>query len=59
MLRKFVGDKMSLEATSRDGRLWEVQLFDRGHLQKFSDASEAQVNEMAAKRGMRLIPGGR
>ena len=57
MLRKFVGDKMSIEATSRDGRVWEVQLFDRGHLTKFSDASEAEVNRMAAAKGMRLVPG--
>jgi len=35
MLRKFVGDKASIEATSRDGRLWEIHYFDRGHLTKF------------------------
>ena len=59
MLRKFVGDKMSLEATSRDGRLWEIQLFDRGHLTKLSDLSEVQVNELAARRRLRLVDGGR
>lgn len=57
MLRKFVGDKMSIEATSRDGRLWEVQVFDRGHLTKYVDASEAEVNLMASQKGMRLVPG--
>jgi hypothetical protein len=59
MLRKFVGDKMSIEATSRDGRLWEIQLFDRGHLTKYTDTSEADLNLMAAKKGMRLVPGRR
>jgi hypothetical protein len=57
LLRKFIGDKMSIEATSRDGRLWEIQLFEHGHLTKFHDASEAELNEMAAKKRMRLVPG--
>jgi hypothetical protein len=59
VLRKFVGDKMSLEATSRDGRLWEIQLFDHGHLTKLSDVSEAQLNEMAARKRLRLASEGR
>lgn len=57
MLKKFVGDKASIEATSRDGRLWEIQLFDRGHVTKYVDASEADLNQLVAKKGMRLVPG--
>ena len=56
MQRKFVGDKTSIEATSRDGRLWEIHLFDRGHLTKILDTSEADLNRMAAQKGMRFVP---
>ena len=57
MLRKFVGDKMSIQATSRDGRRWEIQFFHRGLLTRFHHASETELNEMVAKRRLRLVPG--
>ena len=57
MRKKFVGDKASIEATSLDGRIWEIQLFDRGHVTKFIDASVVELNELVAKKGMRLVPG--
>lgn len=57
MFRKFVGDKMSIEATSRDGRLWDVHFYDRGHLAKHPGTSEADLERMAAQKGMKLAPG--
>jgi len=54
-MRKFVGDKMSIEATSHDGRLWKVHVFDRGHLTEYLDTPEVELARMAAKKGMRLV----
>ncbi len=55
MIRKYIGDKKSIEARSNDGgMIWEGKLFERGHVTKFSDASLAEVNDLAAKKGMRL-----
>lgn len=57
MHRKYVGDKKSLEARSGDqGRTWSVQLFDRGRLTTFEHASLAEVDALANKNGLRLIP---
>ena len=57
MFRKFVGDKMSIEATSRDGRVWEVNFYDRGHLTKLTDVTETDLGRMATQKGMKLAPG--
>ena len=55
MRRKYLGDKKSIEARSNDGgRIWEGKLFERGHLTKFTHASLAEVDDLAAKKGMRL-----
>ena len=55
MLKKYVGDKMSIEATSGDGRTWEVQVFDRGHQTKYVNVSPAELEHMAARKGMKLV----
>ena len=56
MLWKFTGDKMSLEARSQDGKRWEVTLFDRGHVTKYVDATEAEVRELAASKKLVAEP---
>ncbi len=56
MLWKFTGDKMSLEARSDDGKRWEVTLFDRGHVTKYVDATEAEVVALAAEKKLRATP---
>ncbi len=53
-MRKFVGDKTSLEARTDDGKRWDVTIYDRGHVTKYEDATEAEVNDLAAKKNMRL-----
>lgn len=54
MIRKFVGDKMSIEAHSDDqGRTWAVSLFDRGHLTKYKAATQAELDKLVADRRMR------
>ncbi|MBL4848526.1 MAG: hypothetical protein JKY65_23645 [Planctomycetes bacterium] len=55
MIRKYSGDKKSIEATSEDGRIWKGELFDAGRVTKFSDATLAEVEELAAKHRMRLV----
>jgi hypothetical protein len=56
MIWKFVGDKMSMEATSSDGRIWEVTVHDRGQVTKYVDATEAEVRQLAAEKKMRALP---
>ncbi|MCA8921278.1 MAG: hypothetical protein KDD82_05685 [Planctomycetes bacterium] len=55
MLRKYSGDKKSIEARSDDGKVWKGQLFDCGRETTFSQASLKEVDELAAKNGMRLV----
>lgn len=52
MIWKFTGDKASLEATSPDGKRWEVTVFERGHVTKYVDATEAEVAALAAEKKM-------
>ena len=56
MIRKYIGDKKSIEARSDDGRIWEGALFDAGRETKFSEATVAELDELAAQHGMRLVP---
>lgn len=56
MFRKFTGDKMSIEARSDDGKRWELQVFDRGHVTKYTDATEAELMAIVAKKGMKPAP---
>lgn len=55
MRKKFVGDRASLEASSRDGKRWEVTIHDRGHVTKYVDATEAEVMKLASDKRMRLV----
>jgi hypothetical protein len=55
MIRKYTGDKKSIEARSTDnGRTWSVKLFDTGRLTEFSGGSLAEVDALAAKHQMKL-----
>ncbi len=58
MIRRYSGDKKSLEARSADnGKTWSVKLFDTGRLTEYSGGSVAEVDALAAKHGMKLDPG--
>ena len=55
MIRKYSGDKKSIEARSNDnGRTWSVKLFDTGRLTEYSGGTLAEVDALAAKHGMTL-----
>ena len=55
MIKKFVGDKKSIEARTDDGQIWYGELFESGQETKFYDATLAEVQELAAKHGMRQV----
>jgi len=59
MMLKFVGDKMSLEARSDDGKIWTIALHDRGHVTNYVDATEAEVHKLAAEKRLKKLEGGR
>ncbi len=55
MIRRYSGDKKSIEARSADnGRTWSVKLFDAGRLTEYSGGTLAELDKLAAKHGMRL-----
>jgi hypothetical protein len=55
MIRKYSGDKKSIEARSDDnGRTWSVKLFDSGRLTEYSGGTLAEVDALAAEHGMKL-----
>jgi len=55
MIRKYTGDKKSIEARSGDnGRTWSVKLFDSGRLTEYSGGTLAEVDALAAKHRMTL-----
>jgi hypothetical protein len=57
MIRKFAGDKKSIEARSEDGgKTWTVTLFDCGRETRYVDATLAEVQELATQQGMRPVP---
>ena len=57
MIRKYAGDKKSIEARSKDnGQTWSVKLFDTGRLTEYSGGTLAEVDALAAKHGMRPSP---
>ena len=57
MIRKYSGDKKSIEARSSDnGRTWSVKLFDAGRLTEYSGGTLAEVDALATKHGMKLSP---
>lgn len=56
MIRKYSGDKKSIEARSNDkGQTWDVKFFDTGRLTEYSGGSTAEVDSLAAKHGMKLL----
>ena len=56
MIRKYGGDKKSIEARSNDkGQTWSVKLFDSGRLTEFSGGTLAEVDALANKHGMKLL----
>ena len=56
MVRKYGGDKKSIEARSDDGgRTWSVKMFDAGRLTEYTGGSLAEVDAFAAKHGMKLL----
>ena len=55
MIRRYSGDKKSIEARSTDnGRTWSVKLFDNGRLTQYSGGTLAEVDALAAKHKMTL-----
>jgi hypothetical protein len=55
MIRRYSGDKKSIEARSNDnGRTWNVKLFDTGRLTEYSGGSLAEVDALASKHKMKL-----
>ena len=57
MIRKYTGNKKSIEARSADnGRTWSVKLFDSGRLTEYTGGTVAEVDALAAKHGMTLSP---
>ena len=55
MIRKYGGDKKSIEARSNDnGRTWSVKLFDSGRLTEYTGGTLAEVDALAVKHQMKL-----
>ena len=55
MIRKYLGDKKSIEARSNDnGKTWAVKLFDTGRVTEYTGGTVAEVDALAAKHGMKL-----
>ncbi|MBL0219781.1 MAG: hypothetical protein IPQ07_38700 [Myxococcales bacterium] len=56
MIRKYSGDKKSIEARTADnGKTWSVKFFDTGRLTEYSGGTVAEVDALAAKHGLTLI----
>jgi hypothetical protein len=54
MIRRYSGDKKSIEARSDDGRTWSVKLFDNGRLTEYSGGTLAEVDALAVKHQLKL-----
>jgi len=55
MIRKYSGDKKSIEARTTDnGKTWSVKFFDTGRLTQFTGGSLAEVDALAAKHQLKL-----
>jgi hypothetical protein len=54
VIRKYTGDKKSIEARSNKGQTWSVKLFDTGRLTEYTGGTLAEVDALAAKHGMKL-----
>ena len=54
MIRRYSGDKKSIEARSDDGKKWSVKLFDTGRLTEYTGGTLAEVDALAAKHKLKL-----
>lgn len=55
MIRRYTGDKKSIEARSTDnGKTWSVKLFDTGRVTEYTGGTTAEVDALAAKHQMKL-----
>ncbi len=55
MIRRYIGDKKSIEARStNNGQTWNVKLFDMGRVTEYTGGTQAEVDALAAKNGMKL-----
>ena len=55
MIRRYSGDKKSIEARSTDnGRTWSVKLYDTGRLTEYKGGTLAEVDALATKHNMTL-----
>jgi hypothetical protein len=55
-MRKYLGDQKSIQARSRNGgQTWEGELYENTRVVKFTDATQEEVDELAAEHGMRLV----
>lgn len=55
MIRKYSGDKKSIEARTADnGKTWTLKLFDAGRLTEYKGGTLAEVDALAAKHRMTL-----
>lgn len=55
MIRKYSGHKKSIEARSDDnGKTWSVKLFEDGRLTEYTGGTLAEVDDLAARKGMTL-----
>jgi hypothetical protein len=52
LVRRFIGNRRSMEARSVDGRVWSVVLCDRGRQLKYPRATTEQVERLIADRGL-------
>lgn len=55
MIRRYSGDKKSIEARSTDnGRTWSVKFFDTGRVTEYTGGTVAEVDALAAKHKLTL-----
>jgi hypothetical protein len=55
MIRKYIGDKKSIEARSTDnGKTWNVKMFESGRVTEYTGGTTAEVDALAAKHKMKL-----
>jgi hypothetical protein len=55
MIRRYTGDKQSIEARTADnGRTWSVKHFDKGRVTEYSGGTLAEVDALAAKHRLKL-----
>ena len=57
MIRKYSGDKKSIEARSADnGRTWSVKFFDTGRLTEYSGGTLAERHQLSHTIAIAITP---